>query len=133
MSAIFIVPAAGNRARGRFVDTGPRRLAQLVEHHLHTVGVNGSSPLAPTKCNSLTPLRLANRAAFVFGGRTLQVFEEVLDESGLGPKRSDSRMLFGATIQLLRAAKVGKTPGTSLPMVIGSVNSTHRTCHLTYH
>jgi hypothetical protein len=50
-SAIFTLPAAGNSARGRFVDTVPRffrRLAQLVEHHLHTVGVNGSSPLAPT-------------------------------------------------------------------------------------
>src|SRR2546428_1447229 len=29
-----------------------RRLAQLVEHHLHTVGVAGSSPAAPTNLDS---------------------------------------------------------------------------------
>jgi hypothetical protein len=49
-----------NRVRRRFVDTVPqyRRLAQSVEHHLHTVGVNGSSPLAPTKLRKIqTPLR----------------------------------------------------------------------------
>ena len=29
--------------------TALQRLPQLVEHHLHTVGVIGSSPIAPTK------------------------------------------------------------------------------------
>src|SRR5437879_891869 len=39
-----------NRKVYSFVETTPnRRLAQLVEHHLHTVGVTGSSPVAPTK------------------------------------------------------------------------------------
>src|ERR1051326_8572879 len=39
-----------NSLREPFVDEVPtlRRLAQSVEHHLHTVGVTGSSPVAPT-------------------------------------------------------------------------------------
>src|SRR5579864_3535599 len=41
-----MTPAAGWFRMSAAAD--PRRLAQLVEHHLHTVGVAGSSPAAPT-------------------------------------------------------------------------------------
>jgi hypothetical protein len=41
-------PRAETDFRGALPGEYYRRLAQLVEHHLHTVGVNGSSPLAPT-------------------------------------------------------------------------------------
>src|SRR6266498_5557789 len=52
-------PPRGNREGKQVVDSSPfRRLAQSVEHHLHTVGVSGSSPLAPTNANSLMPLGL---------------------------------------------------------------------------
>src|SRR5712691_12417490 len=34
--------------------------------HLHTVGVAGSSPAAPTNPKGCTPLTLRNRAAFLF-------------------------------------------------------------------
>src|SRR5207245_9753666 len=70
----------GNRSRERLVDksvlscrlsgvdnraptTVFRRLAQSVEHHLHTVGVAGSSPAAPT--NPKVP-HAAHGAAFPF-------------------------------------------------------------------
>ena len=47
--AIVSIPHR-NSGGGEVVDKvpDPRRLAQPVEHHLHTVGVSGSSPLAPT-------------------------------------------------------------------------------------
>ena len=38
----------GNEADEPYCEAERRRLAQLVEHHLHTVGVTGSSPVAPT-------------------------------------------------------------------------------------
>src|SRR5437870_13715922 len=40
-------PSEIARKRGSLTAV-PRRLAQSVEHHLHTVGVIGSSPIAPT-------------------------------------------------------------------------------------
>ena len=39
----------GNEADEPYCEAERRRLAQLVEHHLHTVGVAGSSPAAATK------------------------------------------------------------------------------------
>jgi hypothetical protein len=56
-----------NRKASTFVETIPnRRLAQLVEHHLHTVGVSGSSPLAPTKPLHSRRSGSQDRAAFFF-------------------------------------------------------------------
>src|SRR5258708_37400546 len=86
-----------NRTRPRFVDsTHHRRLAQSVEHHLHTVGVIGSSPIAPTTLNHSRRSGYANRAAFPFSASPLQVFEEVFDGSGLGPKADQNDVLFSA-------------------------------------
>src|SRR5207237_587482 len=39
---------AGIARKGGSLTSTHRRLAQSVEHHLHTVGVIGSSPIAPT-------------------------------------------------------------------------------------
>src|SRR5258706_14652530 len=57
----------GNGEARKFVETTPnRRLAQSVEHHLHTVGVSGSSPLAPTKSQVFSRPRVEPLAAFRF-------------------------------------------------------------------
>ena len=66
---------------GSFVDKVPRRLAQSVEHHLHTVGVIGSSPIAPTTPKFLTPLTSVALRLRVFAPPI--VFET--SDSPLGP------------------------------------------------
>jgi hypothetical protein len=48
-SSFIIHHLVGNEADAALCEAVDRRLAQLVEHHLHTVGVTGSSPVAPTK------------------------------------------------------------------------------------
>src|SRR5205807_10389485 len=68
-----------NRKVYKFVEKIPnRRLAQSVEHHLHTVGVSGSSPLAPTKMQATNAAQVKqDRAAFPFSDSTLQVLAQV--------------------------------------------------------
>src|SRR6266540_5401579 len=43
-----------------------RRFAQSVEHHLHMVGVSGSSPLAPTNSKALHAAHVAKQRSGVF-------------------------------------------------------------------
>src|SRR6266849_8544702 len=43
-----------------------RRLAQLVEHHLHTVGVIGSSPIAPTNPQMIHAAHVRRKRSGVF-------------------------------------------------------------------
>src|SRR5262245_16290354 len=69
----------------RIVESNPRRLAQSVEHHLHTVGVAGSSPLAPTTTQPLTPLRSAGSGGFLGGfSEPVGARQELLHPSSSG-------------------------------------------------
>jgi hypothetical protein len=79
-----LAPTKRNSLR-RSGRTERRRLAQLVEHHLHTVGVNGSSPLAPTTSNPMTPLTLDERPRGVFFCAFCQVFAKVFARSDFSP------------------------------------------------
>ena len=86
-NAFCRVPWGGPNAADASRMRDDRRLAQLVEHHLHTVGVTGSSPVAPTNTTH-TPLRfrrLSRRSVLV---HDIRVPEKVFDGSESGPNAS---------------------------------------------
>src|SRR5262249_59533088 len=91
--AVLFFRPLGNSEGKRFVDSDPRRLAQSVEHHLHTVGVAGSSPAAPTK-QMIDAAQVAQTGRLLFCLPSAESVHASVHRVGVGSeRRSESRVI----------------------------------------
>src|SRR5207237_5302250 len=67
-----------------------RRLAQSVEHHLHTVGVSGSSPLAPIKTDIPPIAFFGRRSSVPFSEANVPLLGFGVDDSAILRDESES-------------------------------------------